>query len=203
PVIFTAGQPIVSIPNNGFVTPRGLAGLSGRSQPHVSSAAATRPGTKPSVICLHMLPPRRVHSRTTARGVTARQMPLAGLRQSLVVSRDTCTVAAVQRGAHIRCGASVVAATLERARHTCDGGSGGVATSYGAPRGAACGPLPAGRCIAHSPTSSVTHTRDVSHVVSHALRSARAQRLRDGHCPSRRVCRRCQRAIQLEALAIA
>src|SRR5207248_9760238 len=81
-----------------------------------------------------------------------------------------CGVAVMHRGEHIRCGASVVAPTLERARHNYNDGSGCVATLYGALRGAACGPLPAGRCIAHSPTSSFTHTRDVFHAVAHALR---------------------------------
>jgi len=49
------------------------------------------------------------------------------------------------------------------------------ATRRGAPRGAACGPLPAVRCIAHSHTSS---GRTLEKFV--ALASIRAQRLRDG-----------------------
>src|SRR5882762_4110489 len=37
------------------------------------------------------------------------------------------------------------------------------------PRGAACGPLPADRCVAHSHTSSVTHASELVRVDDHML----------------------------------
>src|SRR2546428_13297939 len=147
-----------------------------------------------------MLPPRRVHSRTTARGVDARQMPLAGLRQALVVSRDTCAVAAVQRGARITREAYFVASALERARYTRVGRSRGAATRRRAPRGAACGPLPAGRCIRHSHTSSVTHA-----AASHSRDSTAlpAPRLPGGDRPARLARLGGHSTAQVETLPLA
>src|SRR6266699_2276920 len=154
----------------------------GRSLHATASSPAAKPGPKRRIVCVSML--RLLAGSSTrdscgeARGKTGASR---GAFDRLLWNREIrCSVAVMHRGAHIRCGASVVAPTLERARHSCDDGSGCVATLYGAPRGAACGPLPAGRCIAHSPTSSVTHTRDVSQLCLTRSASARAQRLRDG-----------------------
>jgi len=82
-------------------------------------------------------------------------MPVAVCSECLVMSRDTCAVALLQRGVHITRDAYFVARALERARYTHPGRSRGPATYGGAPRGAACGPLPAGLCIGHSLTSGL------------------------------------------------
>src|SRR5258705_2658916 len=127
----------------------------------------------------------------------ARQMPVAALRQCVVEWRVTSAVAVAPRGA---CGtreAYFVASALERARDTRAGGGRGAATRRRAPRGTACGPLPAGRCIDHSHTSSVTHASQCVRAVA----SIRAQRLRNGDRPSRRSRRR--RAVYVEPLPVA
>src|SRR6266446_4072951 len=78
----------------------GPAGIAGRSQPDASSVATTRPGTNPSLICLHMLCLlSRVVSRTAAGGAVAIQMPVGGLQVLLVKSRVTRAVAVAQRAA--------------------------------------------------------------------------------------------------------
>ena len=141
----------------------GPAGVTGRSQPHASSVAATRPGTNPSLICLHMLCLlSRVVRRTAAGGAVAIQMPVGGLQVLLVKSRVTRAVAVAQRAA----GASLARRQRgARAKWCTQHGRGSASRrcdTARAPRGAACGPPPAGRCIAHSPTSWVTHTLHAS-----------------------------------------
>src|SRR5690242_1832125 len=133
-------------------------GVAGRSQPHANSAAATSPGTKRCAICLDIrcLLAGDDHDCCGRGGGKSGATCAVALSASGVERYASCCRRAALRapddwwaipwrgywnGTATPAGA-VVAAGLQ---------------GCGAPRGAACGPLPAGRCIVHADTSSVTH----------------------------------------------